>query len=62
MTNSDRTGFHSVVERYLGGTILSGTTDDGKLWAETWGALVPDGAPNPSATPCTCCRGAGEPW
>jgi hypothetical protein len=60
MTSRDRTGFRGVVEASLGATILRGTTDDGQPWAEYWGALVPDGTPNDSAAPCTCCP-AGKP-
>jgi hypothetical protein len=61
MTSRDRTGFGGVVEGSLGATILYGTTDDGQQWAEYWGALVPDGAPNPSAASCTCCELARQP-
>jgi hypothetical protein len=54
-TSWARAGFHGVVEGSLGGTILTGTTDGGAPWAEQWGGLVADGAPNQSAAPCTCC-------
>jgi hypothetical protein len=42
----------------LGATILCGITDDGRPWAENWGALTPD-EPNADETPtfCVCC-----PW
>jgi hypothetical protein len=50
-----RTGFRGVVTGYLGATLLRGVTDDGTEWAEYWGALLPDGTPNQSATPCSCC-------
>jgi hypothetical protein len=39
----------------LGATILRGVTDDGRPWAECWGALRPD-VPNTDAVVCcTCC-------
>ncbi len=48
-----RRGFRGVVEDCLGGTILAGTTDDGELWMERWGSLLPDGTPSDGR--CTCC-------
>ena len=54
------TGFRGVAEAYIGGTILTGATDDGKPWAEYWGALQPDGTPNRSVVGCTCCPQAGK--
>lgn len=48
------TGFRGVVEGYIGGTILIGTTDDGRPWTEDWGGLDPDGTPCHDAR-CSCC-------
>jgi hypothetical protein len=53
-----RTGFRGVVEGCIGGTILTGTTDAGRPWAEQWGHLDPDGTPNRSAAQCNCCPAA----
>jgi hypothetical protein len=50
-----QTGFRGVVDGSLGGTILRGTTDTGHAWTESWGHIAPDGTPNLSAAPCTCC-------
>src|SRR5882757_6953060 len=36
-------GFRGFVLAGMGSTILRGLTDDGREWAEHWGALVPDG-------------------
>ncbi len=60
MPGHGQTGFRGVVEGYLGGTILTGTTDDGQRWAEHWGGLDPDGTPNKSAASCTCHAPAGQ--
>jgi hypothetical protein len=49
------TGFRGAVKGYIGATILTGTTDNGKPWAEYWGALQREGEPNRSACLCTCC-------
>ncbi|RCG27192.1 hypothetical protein DQ384_26085 [Sphaerisporangium album] len=54
------TGFRGVVEGYIGATILTGTTDDGRPWAEYWGSLDPDGTPCSSAALCSCCPHPGR--
>lgn len=47
-------GWRGHVIGSLGNTILWGLTDDGRTWAEHWGALQPDGQPNLSAAACLC--------
>lgn len=59
----DVTGFRGVVEGYLGGTILTGTTDDGRTWAQYWGRLDPDGTPcGTDGARCGCCPHPGRGW
>jgi len=48
-----RWGWRGYVTGSIGATILVGLTDDGRDWAEYWGALSPD-EPNPQGR-CTCC-------
>ncbi|MEU7822965.1 hypothetical protein [Catellatospora sp. NPDC049133] len=50
-----RTGFVGTVHGYLGSTLLTGLTDSGEMWAESWGVLVREGEPNDSVVKCTCC-------
>ncbi len=49
------TGFRGTVTGSLGSTILRGLTDRGEEWAESWGALVPDGTPSEGWVFCSCC-------
>lgn len=56
------TGFRGAVEGYLGGTILTGTTDDGRPWAEEWGSLDPDLTPCGTDGSCGCCPHPGRMW
>lgn len=51
----DRTGWRGTVEGTMGATILTGIDDDGRDWGEYWGHLDPEGTPNRSVVPCTCC-------
>lgn len=51
---SHQRGYTGRVETYLGGTVIDGTTDDGRYWIEQWGALVPYGTPSDGR--CTCCH------
>jgi len=46
-------GWRGYVLGGMGSTILRGITDDGREWAEHWGALQPDGTPCP-AQMCVC--------
>jgi hypothetical protein len=49
-----RWGWRGYVVDSLGDTILRGITDDGRQWAEYWGALGPD-RPSEGFAYCTCC-------
>jgi hypothetical protein len=42
LNNNAVSGFRGVVEGFVGGTTLTGRTDDGRAWAECWGHLDPD--------------------
>jgi hypothetical protein len=55
-----RTGFRGVVRAFIGATILTGTTDEGRPWAEYWGALSPDGQPVDPWDHCSCCAAARQ--
>ena len=35
-------GYTGTVKGYMGGTILWGTTDDGREWFDEWGRLWPE--------------------
>jgi hypothetical protein len=48
-------GWRGYVTGGFGSTILVGVTDDGRPWAEYWGALEPD-TPRPPGKHCVCCR------
>lgn len=50
-----RTGFRGVVLGSYSAACGRGVTDDGREFCEPWGHIVPEGAPNDSAMPCTCC-------
>lgn len=54
------TGFRGVVEGHLGGTILTGRTDDGRWWAQEWGGLDPDLTPCGTDGRCGCCPHPGR--
>ncbi|MFD0885775.1 hypothetical protein ACFQ08_14590 [Streptosporangium algeriense] len=52
-------GFRGIVEGYLGSTVLTGHTDDGRPWAEYWGSLDPDGT-SCYDNRCGCCPHPGR--
>jgi hypothetical protein len=55
-TELDRTGWRGTVEGYLGATILTAFTDDGREWAGSWGSLDREGTPpHDRVLRCTCC-------
>jgi hypothetical protein len=51
----DSIGFRGVVLGGFGSTVLRGITDDGRDWAEHWGALRPDGPCDCRGPWCACC-------
>ncbi|MEZ7005008.1 hypothetical protein [Streptomyces sp. AD55] len=53
-----RTGFRGWVVATVGGTILTGITEDGREWWEEWGRLEPADTPPDPWGHCTCCREA----
>ncbi|WP_411078483.1 hypothetical protein [Streptomyces sp. cmx-10-25] len=53
-----RTGFRGWVVATVGGTVLTGITEDGKEWWEEWGRLEPAGTPVDPWGHCTCCHEA----
>lgn len=55
MPGPGRWGFRGFVLGTLGATILCGVTDDGRPWAECWGALRPDTSNTDAVVRCTCC-------
>lgn len=55
-----RWGWRGYVTGSIGATILVGVTDDGRDWAEYWGALSPD-QPNTEWLRCACCPRRAQP-
>lgn len=56
MPGPQQWGWRGFVLGGFGATILRGLTDDGREWAENWGALLPDSKPCPTnGAWCVCC-------
>lgn len=60
LKDHDVIGFRGVVEGYVGGTILTGTTDGGREWVQEWGGLSRDLTPCGRDGRCACCPHPGR--
>jgi hypothetical protein len=60
LTDLSVIGFRGTVAAYLGGTVLTVTTDTGRTWVGHWDDLSPEGTPC-RGDECGCCTTSRPP-